>query len=261
MTADAITATTHTVRGIGTAWGARLVAVNTDTGWFEGVADTALRHPDSGGDGAIGRSALPQPADGRDGAAGEFRLAFGALAFRQQPGHTRIGMLGASQRRSVAGRTANASRPTLCPTLLPNRPISADSITLHLLIGPGQLAWAWSVTSRALGNSNYAGMPPRRSLKTTPRDPRRAPDHDQADGSDRHREHRRAVRRHRDAVALDADSVPAGLDSKLALTVPGPVATRGAGAGHRGRTSSTPRNPCGYKPPRSHAAAGGRDAR
>ena len=79
---------------IGTGWDARLVAVNVGASGFEGVADTALRHPGGGGDRAVGRSARTQPTDGRDRVAGEFRLAFGALAFRQQPGHTRVGVLG-----------------------------------------------------------------------------------------------------------------------------------------------------------------------
>ena len=57
----------------------------------ERVADATLRHPGGGGDRAVGRPALAQPADGGDRVAGEFRLAFGALAFGEQPGHTGIG--------------------------------------------------------------------------------------------------------------------------------------------------------------------------
>ena len=72
---------------IRTRWGARLLGV----GVGERVADAALGHPGGGSDGAVGRAVLAQPADGGDRVAGEFRLAFGALAFGEQPGQTGIG--------------------------------------------------------------------------------------------------------------------------------------------------------------------------
>ena len=74
---------------IGTCWGARLLGVGVGVG--ERVADATLGHPGGGNDGAIGRAVLAQPADGGDRVAGEFRLAFGALAFGEQPGQTGIG--------------------------------------------------------------------------------------------------------------------------------------------------------------------------
>ena len=76
---------------IGTGWGPTLVGVAVDVGGSDSVADTALRHPRRGGDRAIGRPARTQPADGGHRLTGQLRLAFGAFAFRQQPGHPRIG--------------------------------------------------------------------------------------------------------------------------------------------------------------------------
>lgn len=51
---------------IKTGWGAILVTTSIGTAGFEGVADTALRHPGGGGDRSVGCSALTQSADSRD---------------------------------------------------------------------------------------------------------------------------------------------------------------------------------------------------
>ena len=72
---------------IRTRWGAGLFGV----GVGERVVDAALRHPGGRSDGAVGRAVLAQPADGDDRVGGEFGLAFGALAFGEQPGQTGIG--------------------------------------------------------------------------------------------------------------------------------------------------------------------------
>jgi hypothetical protein len=62
---------------IATGWGARRVVLGVRAIRFQGVADTAVRHPSGRSNRSIGRSFLAQPADGRHSVITQFRLAFG----------------------------------------------------------------------------------------------------------------------------------------------------------------------------------------